>query len=249
MIGVKLNGGLGNMMFQIAFIESMSKKHGFDVKYCYLYENFDFIKTYPMREYAYEYFSIFKNINWLKNQDEEFERSLTFSPYYAEIDPVDNILYCGYFQSEKYFYDREFIKWLFEFSEKMDSLPGITCSIHIRRGDYLYHPEIHPALDMDYYEEAMSLLPIVDKYYVFSDDLEWCKDRFAGSKFDLVSKKDYEEMQMMSLCTYNIIANSSFSWWGAYLGKQNMVIAPRRYVGTEIINDMMDIIPPNWIKI
>ena len=91
-------------------------------------------------------------------------------------------------------------------------------SIHVRRGDYVTHPAFVDLCKTDYYERAIALFPD-DTFLVFSDDIEWCKAKWAADKrFTFsVGRTEIEDLNAMAGCKSNIIANSSFSWWAAYL--------------------------------
>lgn len=250
-------GGLSNQMFQIAFIESLGLKYGMDVVYTDVYSNCNYNVTTHHRP-ANSYWDIFENVDWRKNQDRigELDRSIKIPSYYVDVVPKDGIEYIGYFQCDKYF-NADVARHLFKPSQSLLlQLPDYdfsdhTCSIHVRRGDYLRLSESHPVLTMDYYDEAMRLVGgSIEQYYIFSDDLQWCKDNFKGKNCVFVDEKDYISLFLMSRCAHHIIANSSFSWWGAWLGhKDGMVIAPKRYVGDRLADDHKDIIPKNWITI
>tara|TARA_R110002074_G_scaffold149698_1_gene302405 strand:- start:15226 stop:15531 length:306 start_codon:yes stop_codon:yes gene_type:complete len=101
---------------------------------------------------------------------------------------------------------------------------------------------------MDYYEEALSLLP--DRpVKIFSDDPEWCSKNFKGGRFE-ISKKDFlEDFELLSKCSYHIIANSSFSWWAAWLSDSKKVIAPAIWFGPNGPGEAKDIVPSNWTTI
>ncbi len=142
------------------------------------------------------------------------------------------------------------------------------CSIHVRRGDYVSigqtHPlNPHPLQSLEYYKEAIKIIN-ADKYLVFSDDINWCKENFIGDNYIFVDNKisslenDIFEMQLMSTCKNNIIANSSYSWWAAYFNenKDKKVIAPKLWFGKDYINTItshddviQSIIPKDWIII
>jgi len=107
-------------------------------------------------------------------------------------------------------------------------------SLHIRRGDYIHNPN-HPTQPMSYYEEALSKLPEVP-VVVFSDDSEWCNQQklFESDRFMIAEGNTTDcDLCLMSLCKYHIIANSSFSWWGAWLAKSEKVIAPKNWFGAD----------------
>jgi len=173
-----------------------------------------------------------------------------------------NLKIHGYFQSYKYF-DEETIMQKFKFKESIVSnlrekfkeyLPARTCSIHVRRADYLNDYPTHLTLGRDYYGECFDAVDFeTDHYIVCSDDIEWCKENFVGKKFVFVEGQlDYEDMCLMSLCDNNIIANSTFSWWSAFLNanRNKKVLCPddHRWFGVDHLN-ARDICPIEWVKI
>lgn len=177
----------------------------------------------------------------------------------------------GYWQSEKYSKDiesvirREF-SLKSECAEKLDKeLLGIinssnSISLHVRRSDYVADNEtsrVHGACSAEYYKKAFEYIAksvSSPHIFIFSDDIEWAKDNL---KFDCpvtyVSNgkyADYEEMYYMSRCKHNIIANSSFSWWGSWLNQnpERIVVAPKNWFNDKRFNTK-DLIPDSWIKI
>lgn len=178
--------------------------------------------------------------------------------------------YIGYWQSEKYFSDsKELIKKVFTFPEILDeknsNLLNLindreSVSIHIRRGDYIGHPELDGLAPLDYYEKSINYIkervenPI---FLIFSNDIEWCRENFKNIKNDFVyidwntKENSFRDMQLMSLCKHNIIPNSSFSWWGAWLNQnpEKIVIAPEKWFNDISKIPYEDIIPKSWIKI
>jgi len=183
-----------------------------------------------------------------------------------------NVYLEGYWQSEKYFKDiREILlKDLIlkntpsddfkKIKEKINNLEN-TVSIHIRHGDYSQNPKEnkrHTALPIKYYENAINFIKTKIQnpvFFVFSDDIKWCKENFKNLENVYFADKnipDYEELILMSKCKNNIIANSSFSWWGAWLNQNTnkIVIVPQKWFGNpDIKYNMDDKIPENWIKI
>ncbi|WP_150465918.1 alpha-1,2-fucosyltransferase [Francisella sp. SYW-2] len=173
----------------------------------------------------------------------------------------------GYWQSEKYFVSiGKDIRKLFEF-KKLDSnnqniIAGLQqsyslVSIHIRRGDYVNHPLHGNVCDLNYYNEAIKYISnkISNvQFLVFSDDIQWCKQNLKLTNAVYVTgnkgKNSYKDMQIMSLCNHNIIANSSFSWWGAWLNQNSnkIVIAPKKWFSDDRINQR-DICPISWVRI
>lgn len=194
------------------------------------------------------------------------EKSFKFDTGFFSIRP--NSLLVGYWQSEKYFCQiRSLI--LEEFSWR-NSLFGLNSeaferiinsnavSIHIRRGDYVTNSsanEFHGICEMEYYRRAMALIESKlnhPKYFVFSDDLAAAKevlgDIDCAEFIDWNSFDDsFQDMRLMSYCKHNIIANSSFSWWGAWLNNnpEKIVVAPKKWFKKSDI-DTSDLIPESW---
>ncbi len=124
-------------------------------------------------------------------------------------------------------------------------------------GDYVNHP-IHGGIcTMDYYQQAIDIMKskiVNPKFFIFSNDIEWCHShlKLADAVYITGNKGEnsYRDMQLMSMCKHNIIANSSFSWWGAWLNNNpdKIVIAPAKWFNDPKINTR-DLIPDDWIKI
>ena len=252
-----LMGGLGNYMFQIAAAYSLALDLGVDfgVNRSLIYRVHG-----PFDGYGSNIFSKVP-ITTEDPTQTIAEQKFSYSPLANGIDR--SVKLYGYFQTEKYFkhHERE-IRELFSMDEKIKEkllakYPGIndnnTVSIHVRRGDYLKLPTLHPVQSMDYFKSAFSVFGGDKTYYVFSDDLEWCKKNFNffGSAVFCEGNKDHEDLYLMSMCKDNIIANSSFSWWGAWLNENpyKMVVAPSIWFGPGKNEDMSDIIPENWIAL
>lgn len=197
------------------------------------------------------------------------QKSLAFSHEFLTIP--DNSYLDGYWGSEKYFLDigdiihKDFMlknkpnKANSELIQRIKSCNSI--SLHVRRRDYVLDKKTHAfhgVCGLGYYKKAISLTtkrvmnPI---FFIFSDDPDWC---MANLRFNYqttyvthnLGKHDYEEMRLMSACKHNIIANSSFSWWGAWLNNNpdKIVVAPKKWFNTATINTQ-DLIPNSWIKI
>jgi hypothetical protein len=177
----------------------------------------------------------------------------------------------GYWQSEKYFKDYEaLIRNDLRFKTAPDSqnqewsriiLNENSISLHIRRGDYITDPkakQVHGFCDLDYYYRSIARINQEIKnpfFFIFSDDPEWVKENLQIAHPHLFvsnndSTKNYEDMRLMSICKHNIIANSSFSWWGAWLNSHpgKMVIAPQKWFNTKDRN-ANDLVPDEWIKL
>jgi len=182
-----------------------------------------------------------------------------------------NIYLEGYWQSEKYFKDikdlilDEFTVKTMPVDRNRELAEMITkdnaVSLHVRRGDFISNPaasKFHGTCSLDYYHSAIERIAArVDHptFFVFSDDTAWVKDNLSISYpvtyiNNNTDETAYEDMRLMSLCKHNIIANSSFSWWGAWLNRNTdkIVIAPSRWFNEESI-DTRDLIPDGWIKL
>jgi len=256
MISCYLQGGLGNYMFQIATTFSLSKDYGFNCAF----NSKNYLKVHKGIENYRN--NIFRNVN--------FDEKLTYNEIYNEpsfnyekIKINDNTLLKGYYQTEKYFlHNRNEILNLYTPSKKdLDYikqkygkiLKNETCSIHIRRGDYLNLQTYHPLCTMHYYNNAITDVGEDNLFLVFSDDIEWCKENLKGQNFVFIeNEKDYIDLYIMSMCNNNIIANSSFSWWGAWLNdnKNKIVTIPSLWFGPAKGNTpTKDIYSEGWVKI
>lgn len=167
----------------------------------------------------------------------------------------------GFFQSEKYFkhirnqllVDFQFHENILEPAEQVVSNWSKPIALHIRRTDYVTNPN-HTALDLDYYEKALKKFDNDRTVIIFSDDPEWCMNQklFESDRF-LISEtnNNYLDLCLMTLCKGHIIANSSFSWWGAWLSNSEKIIAPSGWFkgsNNEHL-DIKDLTPENWIVI
>ena len=275
LIIVKIFGGLGNQMFQSAFARAMEinghrvkldisdfKKHKYHSGYELNKLNLEIEVANSIELFV---FRILKktSINYL-------EESLSFDNNVFKIKGPK--YFQGYFQNEKYFkeYRDEIIK---QFQQKIeltnyskDILLNIrkiySCSVHIRRGDYINDENIniHGVCNVEYYSKAINFVKKNSKsrsvyFYVFSDDIEWCKRELDFPNLIFVEgnkSKPYEDLFLMSNCNYNIIANSTFSWWSAWLNinPDKIVIAPKRwFASTKLENQSTDIVCNDWIKL
>lgn len=265
MVIIRVCGGLGNQLFQFALYEKMcfwGKDVYLDKS---LYESRKEKRHYCLDKLNnYIRYCSNKQRKQLSNSDNnriscyfQKKRGLKESHYYEkqrtfydeEIFSLDNAYLDGYWQNEKYFCDIRdtFLKELhFNVSEDaMALLKEIqSCnavSIHVRRGDYLKDSRrCENICTLEYYKRAMDFVEeraTVDKYYIFSDDIEWCREQFKDdSRYTFVNPRSEKEaaadMKLMSYCKHNIIANSSFSWWAAWINEnpQKIVVAPKVWI-------------------
>lgn len=165
----------------------------------------------------------------------------------------------GYFQSWRYFsYSEETVKHYFTFDPRLCSsitkayeniLDRETVSVHIRRGDYLTLPEFHPVVEAEWYNIALQQFDPGICKIVFSDDIDWCMNNLRWSNMFFARGNECEDLFLMSCCTHNILANSSFSWWGAWLNQNpgKRVVAPKTWFGPALKHDISDLHVPSWI--
>ena len=179
---------------------------------------------------------------------------------------LDNVYLTGYWQSEKYFASiDEDIRQMYRFPDiysdyQRNMLENIrntnSVSVHVRRGDYLLHPEIYGTVSLEYYRKAMRYIQERREnvsFYLFTDDIVWARENFKGKNIVIIEdNKDLLtgnlDMSLMAHCKDNIIANSSFSWWGAWLNDNpgKIVVAPEKWEKNKC---MRDIRCEGWIKI
>ena len=285
MIIVKIIGGLGNQMFQYSYAKALQQK-GYEVKIdISAFETYKIHDGYQLDKYNIdlevstkeENYKFFKNTLFskiLRKFGIDFsrrikEKSLLFDKELLNIE--DNSYLDGYFQCEKYFKDiKEIILKQFrikleissytkEMENKIKSSQN-SCSLHVRRGDFVNKKNIfiHGACDKEYYEKSVKYLK--EKvgqmsYFIFSDDMKWVKENLVLENAIYIDSKEkrlpHEDIYLMSLCSHNIIANSSFRSWGALLNKneEKIVIAPKRWFNDEKMQKQSrDIASEGWIK-
>lgn len=279
MIIVKLQGGLGNQMFQYAAARSLSKSRKVYLDFSFLLQNNITTDSFTARDFELGIFKKLKGrvaskyfIRLIKSKRKVFK---IISPYYKEVKDENildflqinssNLYLDGYFQNPGYFQNlRSILLHEFTFPKLSSQSKEIELkieetknpvAIHIRRGDYT-KPEIHSyhgILSIDYYKQSIEIIkskvenPV---FYIFSDDPDWCEDNLAFiTEKQIISNttQAWEDMFLISKCKHQIIANSSFSWWGAWLNTnlEKIVIAPKKWFNNIEIN----IIPKEWISL
>lgn len=286
MVIVKIVGGLGNQMFQYAYAKALQQK-GYEVKIdISAFETYKLHGGYQLDKYNIDLDSSTKDENnkfykntfcfkVLKKIGIDLsklikEKSLLFDKKLLEIQ--DNNYLDGYFQCENYFKNiREIILKQFTINKEISNYSKDienkiknsqnSCSLHIRRGDFInnINISIHGTCDLKYYKDAMKYLEekvgSMD-YFIFSDDIEWVKENLAIQNAIYIDSQEnripHEDIYLMNLCTYNIIANSSFSWWGAWLNQneKKIVLAPKKWFADDKLEEQSkEIVCGSWVRI
>lgn len=254
MICCNLKGGLGNQLFQIA--AGFSYALDFNLEFRLntgLLDKWHCIQGESPKVY---FDNIFSNIDVTNHIPSNTYNEPSFT-YQKIPNGLNEYIFDGYFQSEKYFkHNSESILSLFNFEKFKDLVDEYdcrdACSIAVRRGDYLNHRHIYNVLDMSYYNKAMEIANC-NKYIIYSDDMDWCKNNFIGDQFifaDSISRNAPAIIYLTSICKHNIIANSTLSWWGAWLNQNDhkKVIVPKLWFTTKNMSSV-DLVPTDWINL
>lgn len=274
MIVIKLKGGLGNQLFQYAIARAFSLETNRSFQL-----DISIFEWYKLHNYGLYHFNIQPEFytpesKWKMKLKKLFNKIVFYNEDHHTFNFNPNLIHTksdvlfleGYFQSQKYFlkYEKE-IRADFEIVSplKQQTIEMVTymksvhaVSIHFRRGDYVGNT-MHDTDKTIYYKEAIKLIeskvenPV---YFLFSDDITWVKENFTTNfethyvDFNNAST-NFEDLKLMSSCKHNIIANSSFSWWGAWLNPNpdKIVIAPQKWFNDDSL-DYSDVVPQNWIK-
>jgi hypothetical protein len=202
-------------------------------------------------------------------------------PYfnYKEIPRgLENCMLTGYFQSYKYIehcrdvvldvtgLNDERLKMLDEYGDTHFFKNATTVSVHFRRGDYKVKQQFHPIMPYEYYDSAMDMLPL--NFLESSHVMYFCEEEDRADVDEMMNKlrekynfaemtcvdhalPDWKQLLLMSLCQVNIVANSSFSWWAAFLNDHpnKTVICPTTWFGTAMSCNTTDMCPADWIRI
>jgi hypothetical protein len=280
MIVMQLQGGLGNQMFQYACGRAVALRTGKKLildlshylnksqqrQYYLHYMNIQARTVQSMDE-----LKMLANAMGIMKIGIFKEAQFHFDPRVLALKD-DVILADGYWQSEKYFYDvaenirTDFTPRLGSISEEGLHMGGemqnaMSVAVHVRHGDYITNPtfaKVHGVLSMDYYIKAISVIRSIYQdvhCYIFSDDIKWCRNAFKYvSNMSIIEHtsvtNDHEDLWLMSQCKHNIIANSSYSWWGAWLNNhpEKIIVAPQ-YWFADAPHNTMDLLPSKWIRL
>lgn len=256
MVTITPYAGTGNQMFMIAAVIGYAKKHGLQFHIPPTTLN---PKLWPPAfvHLANPAYSRFAHTVNLKERGHEYNE-LAYDSSWLD----SNIVLSGFFQSDKYF------KHAFEEVKSAFALPYEPIDfvgIQVRRGDYLKYPTKHPAVNYDYLRTAVIqfLNQGKNSFVVVSDDIPWCKTKLAQLKKELGVNMEFsfsegntalQDIALLSCCTDQIISNSTFGWWGAYLNPnpEKKVYCPSEdnWFGSDNKHlPVYDLIPENWIQI
>lgn len=265
-----IQGRLGNMMFQIATSYVYGLKYDKEL-ILNLHHTHEFKKNGGDRYLD----TIFKKIKIIDSSEQKYDETYRGNPnvFRQDVIPerkVDNLLINGFYFAIQLTEHVKQIQELFEFPD--DIIENVnskyrdiinldnTCSIHVRRGDYL-DAKMFYNLDLEYYKRAISNFNENTNFIIFSDDINWCKEniKFIKNCTFIENNEDLEDLYLMSRCDDHIIANSSFSFWGAFLNKNlNKKVYFPEYFFTNELNHSEEIrkgilkwakINENWISL
>jgi hypothetical protein len=252
MITCNFHGRLGNNLFQIATLISLADKMGVDFILPHLtHAGHRGDIPVDLSMFGYD----FKR-GECDVVDEYHEKVFE----YVKIPYQDKLKIGGFFQSWKYFEnvkEQLLTKYFIPSNDVINSLKKYQISpnslgISIRRGDYLMLQDNHCVLSPEYYQNALNLYfqDNIDQIFIFSDDIEWCKDMF-GPNVHYIQESSGVQLFLMSKMKHLILSNSTFAWWGAYLNTNNgIIIAPTPWFGPTYSNkNTTDLYYNNWIQL
>ena len=250
-------GQFGNQMFQYAATKGIASKLNTSFMIPDHREIFDDGIGNRYTILLHDVFNLDGQRGILQTQNYIQEENFCFEEKFFNISPSTNVCLWGFFQTEKYFkHIEKQIRKDFTFRDDIkdecdDLIKQFTnpIALHIRRGDFIWNNKNHPPLSLDYYKSALELFDSDREVIIFSDDTDWCKEQelFADDRFSVAEGGDqFYDMCLMSMCDDFIIANSTFSWWGAWLGNRGKVIAPKKWFGETLGHDTKDLYCEGW---
>jgi len=250
-------GQLGNQMFQYAATKGIASKLNTSFMIPDHREIFDDGIGNRYTILLHDVFNLDGQRGILQTQNYIQEDNFCFEEKFFNMSSSTNVCLWGFFQTEKYFkHIEKQIRKDFTFKDEIkdecdDLIKQFTnpIALHIRRGDFIWNNKNHPPLNLDYYKSALELFDSDREVIIFSDDIEWCKEQelFADDRFAVAEGGDqFYDLCLMSMCDDFIIANSTFSWWGAWLGNRGKVIAPKKWFGETLGHDTKDLYCKGW---
>ncbi|MGV3706047.1 MAG: alpha-1,2-fucosyltransferase [Arcticibacter sp.] len=289
MVIATITSGLGNQLFQYALARHLSLINRcslyFDLRFYKSEYARETSRSFKLNKFNIAYKEIDRSVEWGIKVTKLFP-SQTLSPFFRTLrerhyhfdpevleakEPFLNVK--GYWHSERYFRSsqaiirnelqfnnpggRGFDRYLREIQHA-----GNAVSVHVRRGDYVHHPEFSQTfgfIGLAYYEKAMEIMTskVPDSvFFIFTDDKSWVLENFPkGGNYVFVdvegSDADLDDLHLMKTCRHHIIANSSYSWWGAWLNgyPDKIVIAPKEWFRNQPDWNTKDLLPESWLKI
>ncbi|MCQ2022237.1 alpha-1,2-fucosyltransferase, partial [Clostridium butyricum] len=268
MVIIKAQGGLGNQMFQYALYRVLELKQDnikMDINSTTLnlHTGFELERVFNLKINYSSYSESFRMIN--DKYINELKNGWAYN-YESDVMEIDDGYLDGYWQHEEYFKSirHELLK-----KYKFNNVSGIevenmiynienneSVSIHIRRGDYTNSSIYDNVATLEYYEEAIKIIKskvVNPVFFIFSDDIEWVEKNIKINKSYIINFNtgldSYKDMFLMSRCKHNIIANSTFSWWGAWLNTNlnKIVVRPEKFTNIEIDGSTICDVK-GWIK-
>ncbi len=260
MVYTTLTDRIGNNLFQIAAGASLAHRN--NTEYIACISDINVPEGISLESYIEQFRSnIFRKIAFKNGLPADSVEYIQPEFGFIPIEYFDKIRLTGYYQSEKFF-EPEYIRDLFSIDnlsakyieERYGSLfKEEIISINVRRGDYLKRPLRQPICEMPYFRRAMKYFGKKRRYLLISDDIEWCKKKFKGENFYFIEDEPpIMDLYLQTFCTHNIISNSTFSWWGAWLNpnQNKIVVAPLKWFGIQMKNyNTRDLIPDEWIRV
>ena len=278
MITVFFQGGLGNQMFQYAAGRAVADKLGTGLRFDTSWYHYPVKRKFLMKTFGVTGDVVKSPVSFISNLvlKKPLFDLLGTVPVYREtsyvFDPdifnvTDSTALIGSFQSEKYFRsiaDKIRKEYSFfhlpvdsRFEEWHRKITGTnSVAVHVRRGDYLKYPKFNVCTEQ-YYRRAIEYVKSKSasaSFYFFSDDLDWCRETFQGKEFSFCDSgasvgNPIQDLRLMSACHHHVLTNSSFSWWGAWLGYSGdqVVVAPETWFACEQNTD--DIPCEEWIRL
>ena len=256
MIVPNLKGGLGNQLFQIAAAAAHAKRMEVDWGIDYSLDH-NLMQGKVAEKYRT---TLYKNIPAVTSSD--YNRFDEPHFHYAQIPDGKNMLINGYFQSEYFAHEADYIRKQFTFPSEItnkidDVLEGMRLEnktpigVHIRRGDYQANPTIHTLQTVEYYNEAMGYFNdrhAKTKFILCTDDIDTVQGEFDMDKFVFANTgSEIADLYLLSACSGLIGCNSSFSWWGSWFGRlENETVMPKAWFGKDGPQDFEDVYNPNW---
>ena len=275
MITCNIIGGLGNQLFQIFATISYALKH----KQVFYFTYKSMTGNRPM--YWDNFLNTLKLFTVVKDKNNTNITIIHECKYYTNIpSPYQNMMLTGYYQSENYFKEYyESIRRMIRLDAQKEEICMLametmnnfnfdnTISMHFRRGDYLLLPEYYKILNYEYYKNSLNYI-LKERKREEKTVLYFCEDFDIDAVIDIIKQlkevypqvefiraspdlEDWQQLLMMSCCQHNIIANSTFSWWGAYFNNNpgKIICTPEQWFGPKIDIKMEDLLPEEWTTI